>query len=663
MGIIRQLDQHVANLIAAGEVIERASSVVKELVENSIDAEATSINISLTGSGLKEIIVSDNGCGMDKSDVRMAFLPHATSKVFNPDDLFNISTLGFRGEALPSIISVSNFKIKTSVDGNSGVMIALKGGEITSEAIIAHPKGTEVTVKNLFFNTPARLQNLKSENVELSYITEYVSKVALANPHIAFKLTNNNKIIIQTFENSSMLEVINNVYGLEIAKEMIPISANNGLFKISGYVSKISVSRSTKSQISTIVNGRIIKNNSLVNAIVEAYKTLLTVGRFPIAVIDIIVDPSLVDVNVHPAKHEVRFSDEDRLIQLIKDTIESALNRTNMIVDMDSDDDELVNENVDQEENEEINSEEDLFVKKEAIVRETEEKYQPTINPFINQVEVKEEYNQQGFSFTKADELYQNSEPKKVSNPFIKEENVDFEIEADEENDVCDEEVEYQEDDVDKVNEFEEINTIIDNNQEEKLPKIPKLFYIGQLFGTYLLAQSEECLYLIDQHAANERINYEKILKDLRKDQAISYETLIPSKLTFTTSEALLIEEKMDDIRRLGIKLENFGGGTYTIREIPIWIKPNQEKEFVEEIIMQIVNGRKSEKYQFLDNIAKSLACKKSVRANEYLSEMQVEYLLENLENCANPYTCPHGRPIIIKYSKYEIEKWFKRVV
>ena len=253
MGIIKQLDQHVANLIAAGEVIERASSVVKELVENSIDANSTIINISLTGSGLKEIVVSDNGCGMDKSDVRMAFLPHATSKVFDPNDLFNISTLGFRGEALPSIISVSNFKIKTSVDGNSGVMIALKAGEITSEAIIAHPTGTEVTVKNLFFNTPARLQNLKSENVELSYITEYVSKIALANPHIAFKLTNNNKLVLQTFGNSSMLEVINCVYGLDVAKEMISITSNNGLFKVSGYVSKISISRSTKNQINIII--------------------------------------------------------------------------------------------------------------------------------------------------------------------------------------------------------------------------------------------------------------------------------------------------------------------------------------------------------------------------------------------------------------------------
>lgn len=651
MGKIRQLDEHVANLIAAGEVIERASSVVKELVENSIDAGALNITISLTGSGLKEIAVSDDGCGMDKQDVRMAFLPHATSKVFNPDDLFNISTLGFRGEALPSIISVSNFKIKTSVDGNSGIMIALKAGEITSEAIIAHPKGTEVIVKNLFFNTPARLQNLKSESIELSYITEYVSKIALANPHIAFKLLNNNKLILQTYGNSSMLEVINCVYGLEVAKEMISVAGSNGLFKVSGYISKNTISRSTKNQINIVVNGRVVRNNTVVNAVVDAYKTLLTVGRFPICVLDIIVDPSLVDVNVHPAKLEIRFSDEDRLISLVTETVERGLARTNMIFDMDSFDeseegsDEELDEEIDEEideveeesfddfeyQEENINDKEDLFTEKKAVLNEEVDNKYESYNPFVKD-ETIEEYNQQGFSFTKEDEVYVN----KPTNPFLKEEET-FEEES--------------------IEEEDEEETL------EKLPRLPKLYYIGQLFGTYLIAQNEDSLFIIDQHAANERINYEKVLRDLKKEHAISYETLIPVRLNFSPAEAIIVEEKMKEINRLGIVLEDFGGGTYTIRQIPSWIKPTQEKEFVEEIITNIINSKKTERYQFLDNIAKSIACKKSVRGNEYLSAMQVEFLLENLENCENPYTCPHGRPIIIKYSKYEIEKWFKRVL
>ena len=676
MGKIRQLDIHVSNLIAAGEVIERASSVVKELVENSIDAGATNINISLTGSGLKEIIVSDNGCGMEKSDVRMAFLPHATSKIYDQNDLFNIKTLGFRGEALPSIISVSNFKIKTSVDGRSGVMIALRGGEITSEAVIAHPIGTEVQVKNLFFNTPARLQNLKSENMELSYITEYVSKVALANPHIAFKLTNNNKLIFQTYGQSSMLESISCIYGNEVAKEMIPLSANNGLFRISGYTSKISTTRSSKSQINIIVNGRIIRNNQIVNAVIAAYDTLLTVGRYPISVIDILVDYSLVDVNVHPAKLEVRFSDEDKLIDLIKETISNALNRTSMIVDMDE---------YDEDQDEEEIEDEDLFNPLEtAVFKEkpfTKEVTSENVNPFDilkednkeikkNNV-VKEEFEEQFFTFTSQDDEIVKPDEKSVYserievkediNPFdiLKEDEYKENVEVVKEND--NDELSYQAEE--SIQQVVQVEKEIDAPHIASVRKLPKLFYIGQLFGTYLITQNEDNLYIIDQHAANERINYEKILKDLKKDLAISYETLIPVQLSFTPSEAIIIEEKMDAISKLGIKLEDFGGGTYTVREIPVWIKPKQEKEFVEEIINHIINDRKSEKHQFLDSLAKSLACKKSVRGNEYLSQMQVEYILEDLEKCSNPYTCPHGRPIIVSYSKYEIEKWFKRVM
>lgn len=692
MGKIRQLDQHVANLIAAGEVIERASSVVKELVENSIDAQATLINISLSGSGLKEIIVSDNGCGMDKSDVKMAFLPHATSKIFDPNDLFNIKTLGFRGEALPSIISVSNFKVKTSVDGKSGIMVALKGGEIVSEAIIAHPVGTEIIVKNLFYNTPARLQNLKSENMELSYITDYVGKVALANPHIGFKLMNNNKLVFQTYGDSTLLETIKCIYGNDVAKDMIPVSGSNSLFKVSGYISKISTTRSNKNQINVIVNGRTIRNNALVNAIVDAYETMLTVGRYPIAVIDIIVDHSLVDVNVHPAKLEVRFSEEDKLIMLIKESVINALSRTNMIVDLDEDEEDEEDNNQLEAELFEEDDEEVLF--KDKVAEENIE----VVNEIIKE-EVKKEikpipsFEEQFFTFTDDDRTFINpfdSEEKEEKektvkefdgNPFEKKEEQevvdsiiedvpDFEytaFEPDENaelpvNDIVEENSENYTVEKEEVVDNKTNDEINEKYNEVSKKKLPKLSYIGQLFGTYLITQDENNLYIIDQHAANERINYEKILKDLKKDLAISYETLVPVRLTFTQSEAMIINEKMELINRLGIILEEFGSNTFTVREIPVWIKPKQEKEFVEEILTHIMNDKKTEKYQFLDNIAKSLACKKSVRGNEYLSEMQVAYILEDLEKCDNPYTCPHGRPIIVKYSKYEIEKWFKRV-
>lgn len=625
MGIIKKLDQHITNLIAAGEVIEKVSSVVKELVENSIDALSTNINISLTDGGLKEIIVSDNGKGMDPVDAKMAILPHATSKISDANDLFNIRTLGFRGEALPSIIAVSQFKMKTCAEGSKGTMLVLKDGVLISEAFISHPIGTEISVRNLFYNTPPRLQTLKSESVELSGVTDYVSRIALSNPTIAFKLTNNGKLIFQTYGTGNKLEAISNIYGSDIAKDMIPIHNSIGNFRLSGYISNISSTRSNKNYINVIVNGRMIKNPSLVNAICEGYKTLLTIGRYPIAVVEILVDPTLVDVNAHPSKLEVRFSEEQTLIDMIIQTIQVALSRTDLTVSLDKhsyEDEEL--------EFDEIIDEEKLEISKNILNEE------------------------------------------EVNNSFT---DFDFDLDDFKTKDIVNEEIVYEKPIVKEEIKKEEIikesfsqqqysftNEDIEKDLEKNTKKLPKLFYIGQLFGTYLLAQNEGEFFVIDQHAANERINYEKILKELKNDNNINYELLIPIKLNFTASEVVLLEEKMEAINKLGIELEDFGGGTYTVRKVPVWLFRGREKEFIEEIISQILIDKKQEKYQFLDSLAKSLACKKSVKANDYLSKLEIDYLLEDLEKCEKPFTCPHGRPTIVKFSKYEIEKWFKRV-
>lgn len=604
MGKIIRLDRHTTNLIAAGEVIERAASVVKELVENSIDAAASIINISLLESGLKEIIVSDNGTGMDATDARLALEPHATSKIAKPNDLFNISTLGFRGEALASIVAVSHFKLKTCVTGEKGLMIVLKGGEIISEAVVAHPHGTEITVRNLFYNTPARLQNLKSEAQELSYIVDYVNKMALANPQLAFKLYNNEKLLVQTYGSNDLLEVIASIYGMDIAKNMVKIDRNDGYYHIYGYTSNIVTTRSSRNSITIIVNGRVVRNNNIINAVVAGYHNLLMTGRYPLSVINIKVDTSLVDVNVHPAKLEVRFSNEEGLINLIKEAIKTALVEVDLTVSLDKSENESPYHN-------------DIFVREEvkpytftAKTPDLEDlgEDQKEENP-NDEIEVlKETFTQQQYSFTKHDET-----PSE--------------------------------------------------RLETKSSRLPRLEYIGQLFGTYLLAQSEDLFYLIDQHAANERINYEKIVLHLQNSNTKHYELLVPIKLFFTTNEAIVINEKMSEIEKLGIKLEEFGGGTYLVREIPDWIFRGLEKEFVEEIVLNIVNQRKSEKYQFLDSLAKSLACKKSIKANEFVNKQEVEYLLQELSNCENPFTCPHGRPVIVKVSRYEIEKWFKRIV
>jgi len=627
MGLIKRLDQHTTNLIAAGEVIEKPASVVKELVENAIDAKATNITITLADSGLSEIVVSDNGIGMDSVDAKMAIEPHATSKISSSDDLFHINTLGFRGEALPSIVSVSHFNLKTSNTGGKGLMYTVKGGTLVSEAIISHPKGTEITVKNLFFNVPARLQNVKSQPIELAAVTDYVTKTALAYPNISFTLTNNNRDIVRTYGNGDLLEVILAIYGSDVAKQMIKIFENNGYFTIDGYISKIAISRSTKNHIALIVNGRPIKNNNLINAIMKGYDEFLVLGHYPIVVLNINVDPGLVDVNVHPAKLEVRFSEETKLQELISTTIHNALSKVDLIVPLDNK--VNITKNNDDEFNEE-KSNEFAYHNDDEIVQEKQDS--DSVNdelhedPFIN------------FAF---------SEPEKVEEEkFVLKETEIIEKEK--------QEVFSQQ----KYTFFEN-----DYGTDSKVDRLPKMSYIGQLHGTYILAQSEEEFFIIDQHAAAERINYEKIIDDLKRDEIVKYELLVPLKLDFPQAEAILINEQKETLNKLGITIEDFGGGSYLVREVPIWIKKGNEKIFVEEIITQVINNKKKEKYEFLTSLAKSLACKKSIKGNEYHNQFEIEYLLEDLRRARNPYTCPHGRPVIVKFNKYEIEKWFKRVV
>ena len=492
----------------------------------------------------------------------------------------------------------------------------LKDGEIVSEALIAFSRGTEITVRNLFYNTPARLQNLQSENTELSYITDYVAKISLARPDISFKIINNDKLLMHTFGNNNLLATINSIYGSSIAKSMIDIFGNNGLFQISGYISKINETRSSKNNMTIIVNGRTIRNNKILNAIVEGYRGYLMIGKYPIAVISISVDYSLVDVNVHPGKLEVRFTDEDKLIELIINTIINRLQKTNMVVEIDStkNDVNVLNENV-------------ILDEYEEITNQTKD----TINI--------DKYNERKIRTF-------NLEDFRESTPYITE---NFE-------DVTKEEETF-------VTKTQREFSFSHEENESIKEFLPRLEYIGQLFGTYIISQSKNELYLIDQHAAAERVNYEKFRTALQKDKLITYELLIPIQMIYTQNEYLLILEKVKEIEDLGIKIEDFGNGSILIREVPIWLFKGKEKEFIDEIIYLIISDRKTQKYEFLDNMAKSLACKKSIKGNQYLSKQEVLYLFEDLQKCENPYTCPHGRPVIIRYKLEEVEKWFKRIV
>ncbi len=582
--MIKQLDKHLINLIKAGEVIEHCYSVVKELVENAIDAGAKNITITLENSGLKEIKVSDDGSGMSEQEAKLAILPHHTSKILEEADLYHIDTLGFRGEALPSIIAVSSFKMKTSDNGIQGLLLSLKGGELMSEALIAQKKGTEITVRSLFYNTPVRLQNLKNEYVELSYIADFVMKIAFARPDIAFKLINNDKLLLQTFGSGNLLEVINAIYGTEVAKNMLEIRGSSNLYQVSGYISNLNITRSSKGNMTFIVNGRSIKNNKLFNTVLDAYKGYLMIGKFPYVIINITSSSNLIDVNIHPSKIEVRFTEEKELEELIVSSIKKVLSKTNLTVSIDEDEQE--------EEKEELKK-----IDLETIkVKETEE---------LNLEEQEEEI------------------------PVLKEEIEQYNLD------------------------FEELKEEIFSNFD----------YIGQLFNTYIILEDKNDFYLIDQHAAAERINYELILESLKEESHKKYELLVPINLQYSKRDYLLVLDHLDEIEHLGIELEEFGSNSFNIRVIPNWIFRGREKEFLDQIIDDIIHSKKTEREEFLDSLAINLACKKSIKANDKLSKEEVIALLKDLEQTKNPYTCPHGRPIIVKLNKYELEKMFKRVV
>jgi len=582
--MIKQLDKHLINLIKAGEVIEHCYSVVKELVENAIDAGAKNIVITLENSGLKEIKVLDDGSGMSEQEAKLAILPHHTSKILEEADLYHIDTLGFRGEALPSIIAVSSFKMKTSDNGIQGLLLSLKGGELVSEALIAQKKGTEITVRSLFYNTPVRLQNLKNEYVELSYIADFVMKIAFARPDIAFKLINNDKLLLQTFGSGNLLEVINAIYGSEVAKNMLEIKGSSNLYQVSGYISNLNITRSSKGNMTFIVNGRSVKNNKLFNTVLDAYKGYLMIGKFPYVIINITSSSNLIDVNIHPSKIEVRFTEEKELEELIVSSIKKVLGKTNLTVYLD-------------EEELEEEKEEPRKIDLETInVKETEE------------LELEEQ---------------------EVEIPVLKEEVTQYNLD------------------------FAEL-------KEEKFSNFD---YIGQLFNTYIILEDGNDFYLVDQHAAAERVNYELILDSLKEESHKKYELLVPINLQYSKRDYLLILDHLDEIEHLGIELEEFGLNSFNVRVIPNWIFRGREKEFLDQIIDDIIHSKKTEREEFLDSLAINLACKKSIKASDRLSKEEVTTLLKDLEQTKNPYTCPHGRPTIVKLNKYELEKMFKRVV
>ncbi len=640
MGKIQRMSDQLANMIAAGEVIERPASVVKELLENAIDAQSTSIEVHLQDSGIRQIKVIDNGEGMNEEDAHLAFERHATSKIKTQYDIFRIQTLGFRGEALPSIASVSDVHVKTSDGVQSGLHLNIKGGNVITSKPGVMRKGTEMEVNHLFFNTPARLKHIKSLNTELSHITDYMNKIALSHPNIAFKLFNNQRLLFQTNGQNNLQSVIASVYGFDIAKKMIPIKAKNDTYEIEGFISDPIINRASRNYITLIVNGRAIRHYPITRSILEAYHTLLPKDKYPIVVLHLTFDPMLVDVNVHPAKLEVRFSQEESLKSFIYTEIKNVLQQVEyipnpfvkaMTVEPEP---RLIQPKLEESVREGEPSSPITVPKSKTSSYQTST---PSVS-YVNKSVIRDEENESsGEPLPKSGHSYT---PKMVE---AKSALPSHQGRIEEES---------------RSKEALQVS-VPTKTRDRKL----ELYYIGQLHGTYLLAQNEEGLFIVDQHAAMERVQYEKNYQLLQDVNGDCIELLIPIVLKYSADELLLLKDHLSSLLKFGFEIEEFGGQSLVVRTVPVWAQQLDVKLIAETILHQVMLDRRVDIGKLRESVAVMMSCKGSIKANQYINEHEIKELLQSLCYCEQPYTCPHGRPIIVKMTKYEIEKMFKRVM
>ena len=588
MAKIKVMSENLANKIAAGEVVEKCASVVKELVENSIDAGSDNIKIELKDGGLKEIKIIDNGSGMEHEDALLSFQRHATSKLTREDDLFFINTLGFRGEALPSIASVSEVDLITCAS-EVGTHIHIKGGKLITDEPADARKGTVITISNLFFNTPARLKYLKSEQYELSNTVSFIEKLAFSYPAIKFELTNNGKTLVKTSGSNNLHKVIHEIYGLNVSSNMMYVKGSTDDYEMEGYICKPEILKSNRNHMITIVNGRIVKNFDLNRAINDAYYTYKPDIKFPIVVLKFETDPTLIDVNIHPTKQDIKLSKLDELYNMIVDTIKNKLYQ-------------------------------ELLIPKAIKEEPTTEISLPTT--------------------------------------MIKNEVVDSKIEKEEAPEIV--QTEFDLSISEEQTEYEEPKELIINKELKKLVLYP----VGLALGTYIIAQNEEGVYMIDQHAAQERINYEKYLKALKEEKTTTVAPLFPINIELNSSDFITIQENQSVLTDMGFVIEEFGFNTITIKEHPTWLKEGYEEESIHKIIDSIISiGNRFDRVKFNEHIAITLACKMSIKANTRISTEAMEEILNELVETDNPYNCPHGRPTIIKFTIYDIEKMFKRAM
>lgn len=645
MGKIKELQTSLANKIAAGEVVERPGSVVKELLENAIDAQATEINIEVEQSGVASIRVVDNGTGIEIDDLDLVFHRHATSKLDADDDLFHIRTLGFRGEALASISSVSKVTLKTCTDNQEGQEIYVENGEVLNQKPAKAKRGTDILVESLFYNTPARLKYIKSLYTELGKITDIVNRMAMSHPDIRISLVSDGKTIIKTNGSGRTNEVMAEIYGMKVAKDLVHVTGDTSDYHLDAYFAKPEHSRSNKHYISIFINGRYIKNFLLNKAILEGYHTLLMVGRYPICYINIEMDPILVDVNVHPTKLEVRLSKEDQLFELIVNKIREAFKDRILIPQNDMDKMTKKNKVLNQFEQQKMDFE------KRQQQNNFEQNIEQTADSNMHNendtsVENEASYINQHDSEQNRIQESQN-DYKKIQNELL------YDLETTN-SDSTDNEVSV-EDNSDK--------DIKGRVSASPTRRIPYMEIVGQVHGTYIIAQNENGMFMIDQHAAQERIKYEYFREKIGDVVNESQNLLIPLTFHFSKDELMIINQYKDELDKVGVHLEPFGGHDYIVDSYPVWFPQEEAEEIIKDMIEYVLEHKKVDVRKIREEAAIMMSCKKSIKANHYLKNNEMADLVNQLRETEDPFTCPHGRPIIINFSNYELERLFKRIV
>ncbi|MEQ6002926.1 DNA mismatch repair endonuclease MutL [Staphylococcus saccharolyticus] len=652
MGKIKELQTSLANKIAAGEVVERPSSVVKELLENAIDADATEINIEVEQSGISSIRVVDNGSGIEQDDLALVFHRHATSKLDADDDLFHIRTLGFRGEALASISSVAKVTLKTCTDNENGHEVYAENGVIINQKPAKAKKGTDILVESLFYNTPARLKYIKSLYTELGKITDIVNRMAMSHPNIRISLVSDGKTLISTNGSRRTNEVMAEIYSMKVAKDLVHISGNTSDYHLEGFVAKPEHSRSNRHYISIFINGRYIKNFVLNKAIQEGYHTLLTIGRFPICYINIQMDPILVDVNVHPTKLEVRLSKEEQLYELIVNKIREAFKDRILIPQNDLDHSSKKNKVLEIFEQQKMD-----FEKKNASAtgqdtskyrfsqgQSTSDKKDLEVNESLNE-DVYETASENDYSHSEVSQYIQRTNE---DNYFQNQKDIlnEMEIEALRNDDFSNDE-----------------NDIKGTVSKTPNRRVPYMEVVGQVHGTYIIAQNENGMFMIDQHAAQERIKYEYFRDKIDEVSNEVQNLLIPLTFHFSKDEQMIIDQYKEELDKVGVHLEHFGGHDYIVNSYPVWFPKRETEEIIKDMIELVLKHKKVDVRKMREDAAIMMSCKKSIKANHYLKNNEMADLIDQLREAEDPFTCPHGRPIIINFSNYELEKLFKRVM